>query len=53
MSYQRATGHAMKYDIQHVGYNYRMDDIRASIGIVQLSKLRKDLEKELKLGLNI
>lgn len=45
MSYQRATGHATSYDIVELGYNFRMDDIRASIGIVQLDKLREDLEK--------
>lgn len=45
MSYQRASGHATSYDILEVGYNYRMDDIHASLGIVQLSKLKEDLEK--------
>lgn len=49
MSYQRASGHATSYDIQEVGYNYRMDDIHASLGIVQLSKLREDLEKRAKI----
>jgi len=45
MSYQRAKGHATEYNIEIVGYNYRMDDIRAAIGIVQLNKLKPDLEK--------
>jgi dTDP-4-amino-4,6-dideoxygalactose transaminase len=45
MSYERFKGHATKYDIKLLGYNYRMDDIRASIGIVQLKKLEKDLKK--------
>lgn len=45
MSYQRAQGHATSYDVLDIGYNYRMDDIRASIGIIQLDKLRRDLEK--------
>ncbi|MGN6342757.1 MAG: DegT/DnrJ/EryC1/StrS family aminotransferase [Ginsengibacter sp.] len=45
MSYQRATGHSTEYDVVSVGYNYRMDDIHASIGIVQLDKIQKDLEK--------
>ena len=44
MSYQRATGHATTYDIIGLGYNFRMDDIRASIAIEQLKKLPKDLE---------
>lgn len=45
MSYQRAGGHATSYDIVELGYNFRMDDIRASIGVVQLKKLQADLEK--------
>ncbi len=44
-SYDRAHGHATKYDIKQVGYNYRLDDIRASIGIVQLGRLAEDLKK--------
>lgn len=45
MSYQRASGHASNYELTDVGYNYRMDDIRASIGVVQLDKLNEDLKK--------
>ncbi len=45
MSYERSKGHATRYDIVELGYNYRMDDIRASIGIVQLQKLPGDLIK--------
>ena len=47
MSYQRASGHATEYDITCLGYNYRMDDIRASIAIEQLKKLQADLETRL------
>ncbi len=45
MSYQRASGHATVYDIVELGYNFRMDDIRASIAIEQLKKLSEDLKK--------
>lgn len=45
MSYQRSKWHATSYDVVDLGYNFRMDDIRASIGIVQLRKLKVDLEK--------
>ncbi len=45
MSYQRASGHATNYDVVELGYNFRLDDIRASIAIEQLKKLQKDLEK--------
>lgn len=47
MSYQRASGHATAYDIVDLGYNYRMDDIRASIAVVQMNKLQRDLEKRI------
>lgn len=43
LSYERAQGHAVKYDVLELGYNYRMDDIRAAIGIEQLNKLGKNL----------
>ena len=45
MSYERAKGHSTQYDVIALGYNYRMDDIRAAIGIAQLGKLQKDLKK--------
>lgn len=48
MSYQRATGHATSYDIVELGYNYRMDDLRASIGVAQLHHLKEDLIKRAK-----
>lgn len=47
MSYQRASGHATAYDIVELGYNFRLDDIRASIAIEQLKKLPGDLEKRI------
>lgn len=51
MSYQRANGHASSYDIVELGYNYRMDDLRASLGIVQLINLKEDLIKRAKIRL--
>jgi dTDP-4-amino-4,6-dideoxygalactose transaminase len=45
LSYERSKGHATKYDIKTLGYNYRLDDIRAALGIVQLKKLNLDLQK--------
>jgi dTDP-4-amino-4,6-dideoxygalactose transaminase len=44
-SYQRAGGHSTKYDVVSLGYNFRMDDLRAALGIVQLAKLKDDLIK--------
>lgn len=48
MSYQRAKGHATAYDIVDLGFNFRLDDIRASIGVIQMKKLRPDLEARVK-----
>lgn len=35
----RAAGHAYTYDVDMLGWNYRMDELRAAVGLVQLSKL--------------
>lgn len=43
VSYDRARGHAASYDVIDVGYNYRLDDIRAALGVVQLAKMPDDL----------
>ena len=48
MSYQRASGHATSYDIVELGYNFRLDDIRASIAIEQLKKLPADLQERIR-----
>lgn len=45
VSYERASGHATSYDVVELGYNYRLDDIRASLALTQLKKLATDLEK--------
>lgn len=45
MSYERAKGHSTAYDVVELGFNYRMDDIRSSIGLVQLDKIEADLQK--------
>jgi dTDP-4-amino-4,6-dideoxygalactose transaminase len=38
-SFDRMKGRAVSYDVLEPGLNYRMDEIRASLGIVQLQKL--------------
>jgi dTDP-4-amino-4,6-dideoxygalactose transaminase len=35
----RHRGHANSYDVLHLGFNYRMDELRAAIGLVQLERL--------------
>lgn len=49
MSYERAKGHSTEYDVIESGYNYRMDDIRSAIGVVQLDKIEEDLDKRAKI----
>jgi dTDP-4-amino-4,6-dideoxygalactose transaminase len=39
LTWDRHRGHASSYDVTGVGFNYRIDEIRAAIGIVQLAKL--------------
>jgi len=39
LTWDRHKGHAWSYDVVAPGYNYRIDEIRAAIGRVQLAKL--------------
>jgi len=39
LTWDRHRGHAYSYDVVAIGYNYRMDEIRAALGLVQLGKL--------------
>jgi dTDP-4-amino-4,6-dideoxygalactose transaminase len=54
LSWDRYRGHADAYDVQLHGLNYRLDEIHAALGRVQLRKLqrnndrRKDLVSEYK-----
>ena len=45
MSWDRHKGHAWSYDVVELGYNYRIDEIRAALGRVQLSKLEQNNKK--------
>jgi dTDP-4-amino-4,6-dideoxygalactose transaminase len=45
LSLDRFKGHAFSYDVVEIGYNYRIDEIRSAIGIVQLDKLKLFNEK--------
>ena len=33
------------YDVKEIGYKYNLTDINASIGLVQLKKIEKNLKK--------
>jgi dTDP-4-amino-4,6-dideoxygalactose transaminase len=37
----RDKGHAFFYDVTLLGYNYRMDELRAAMGLVQIARLRQ------------
>jgi dTDP-4-amino-4,6-dideoxygalactose transaminase len=39
LTWDRHQGHAYTYDVVELGYNYRIDEIRAALGRVQLGKL--------------
>lgn len=42
LTWDRHRGHAWSYDVIDLGYNYRLDEIRAALGMVQLSKLARN-----------
>jgi dTDP-4-amino-4,6-dideoxygalactose transaminase len=39
LTWDRHLGHAHSYDVVAAGYNYRLDEIRAAMGLVQLRRL--------------
>jgi dTDP-4-amino-4,6-dideoxygalactose transaminase len=45
LSYDRARGHASGYDVLELGFNYRMDDLRAALGLVQLRRMPEDIAR--------
>lgn len=45
LTLDRHKGHAFTYDVLLPGYNYRMDEIHAALGSVQLSKLAEKNER--------
>ena len=45
LTWDRHKGHASSYDVVDLGYNYRIDEIRAALGRVQLKKLASNNER--------
>jgi dTDP-4-amino-4,6-dideoxygalactose transaminase len=45
----RDKGHAYSYDVNMLGYNYRLDELRAAMGLVQLARLSEWNQKRRKL----
>jgi dTDP-4-amino-4,6-dideoxygalactose transaminase len=39
LTWDRHRGHSLSYDVTMLGYNYRLDEMRAALGLVQLAKL--------------
>jgi dTDP-4-amino-4,6-dideoxygalactose transaminase len=42
LTYDRHKGHAFSYDVVTLGYNYRIDEIRSALGLVQFQKLERN-----------
>lgn len=50
LTWDRHKGHAFSYDVVAPGYNYRLDEIRAALGRVQLRKLTAGNKKRRRLN---
>jgi dTDP-4-amino-4,6-dideoxygalactose transaminase len=44
LTWDRHRGHASGYDVVLAGFNYRLDEVRAAVGLVQLSRLNEENE---------
>jgi dTDP-4-amino-4,6-dideoxygalactose transaminase len=57
LTWDRHQGHSFSYDVVELGYNYRIDEIRSALGMVQLNKLaannarREKITKSYRAGL--
>jgi dTDP-4-amino-4,6-dideoxygalactose transaminase len=49
-SWQRAQGQSLAYDVTTLGYNYRMDELRAAVGLSQLRRLNAWNDKRRRLS---
>ena len=45
LTLDRYKGHAFSYDVIELGHNYRIDEIRSALGLVQLNKLEANNQK--------
>lgn len=50
LTWDRHKGHAWSYDVVDLGYNYRIDEIRAAIGLAQLRKVERNNERRRQLS---
>jgi dTDP-4-amino-4,6-dideoxygalactose transaminase len=51
LTWDRHKGHSFSYDVVSKGYNYRLDEMRAALGIVQLRRLEAGNAKRRELAL--
>jgi dTDP-4-amino-4,6-dideoxygalactose transaminase len=45
LTWDRHKGHAASYDVANPGYNYRLDELHAALGRVQLAKLARNNQR--------
>ncbi|MGB9629907.1 MAG: DegT/DnrJ/EryC1/StrS family aminotransferase, partial [Thermodesulfobacteriota bacterium] len=50
LSWDKYQGHLASYDIQGLGYNYRITEIQSALGLVQLKKLDRNNRKRERLA---
>jgi dTDP-4-amino-4,6-dideoxygalactose transaminase len=50
LTWDRHRGHAASYDVLGVGFNYRIDELRAALGLAQLGRLGALNEARARLG---
>jgi dTDP-4-amino-4,6-dideoxygalactose transaminase len=49
LTWDRSRGHGFSYDVVCPGYNYRIDEIRSAIGLVQMQKLADNNQQRLEI----
>ena len=49
LSYERSKGHSTAYDVIELGFNYRIDDIHSAIALVQIEKLKEDINRRVEI----
>jgi dTDP-4-amino-4,6-dideoxygalactose transaminase len=45
LTWDRYRGHSFSYDVVSPGFNYRIDDLRSALGLVQLKKLEENNQR--------
>lgn len=50
LTWDRHRGHSHSYDVVGLGYNYRIDEMRSALGLVQLEKLAQNNERRRELA---